>query len=394
MFRHLVAAVLCAAFPVGAMQTSSREIINVGPAPVGPYSAAVKAGGFIYLSGTLAQDDAGAIAGPDVAAQTARVIERMGAVLTASGSSLERVVAVTVYLKSASDFAAMNDTYRRYWPKDPPTRTTVIADLLLGALIEISMVAVPTGAERTVIHPEGWMRPPNPYSYAIKSGDMLFLSGLVPRNGRDNSAVEGDINVQTRAVMENAGELLRAAGMDHSHIISAKAYLPDASVFPQMNAVYASYFKKDPPARATVKAGLAGKGFAVEITFVASSAPREALGVHATLPLSSAIRVRSRLHLSGVLGTTADNSGDITAQTREVLKRIRATLEASGYTPADVVDSLVYLTDLSQFAAMNAEYRAFFGKDFPARATVGAGLVAPGAVVEIMMTAVKAGSGR
>ena len=56
---------------------------------------------------------------------------------------------------------------------------------------------------------------------------------------------------------------------------------------------------------------------------------------------------------------------------------------------ADVVDGLVYLTDLSKFAAMNTEYRAFFQKDFPARATVGTGLMAQGAVVEIMVTAVK-----
>ena len=393
MLRHVLAAVLCAAASVNAMQTS-RQIVNVGPAPIGPYSAAVKAGGFIYLSGTLAQDDAGAIVGSDVKTQTARVIERMRAVLNASGSSLEGVVAVTVYLKSSSDFAAMNDVYRGYWPKDPPTRTTVIADLLLGALVEISMVAVPAGAERKVIHPQGWLPSPNPYSYAIKSGDTLFLSGMVPRNGRDNSPVEGDITVQTKAVMDNAGELLHAGGMDYSHVISARAYLPDARVFGQMNAVYGSYFKKEPPARATVKADLAGKGYAVEITLVASSAPRQAIGVHATLPLSSAVRVGSRLHLSGVLGNTADNAGDITAQTREVLTRIRATLEASGYSPSDVVDSLVYLTDLSQFAAMNAEYRAFFGKDFPARATVGTGLVAPGAVVEIMMTAVRAASGQ
>jgi 2-iminobutanoate/2-iminopropanoate deaminase len=90
-----------------------------------------------------------------------------------------------------------------------------------------------------------------------------------------------------------------------------------------------------------------------------------------------------------MLGHTTDNAGDAAAQTREVLARIRKALDAAGYTPADVVDSLVYLTDLSQFQTMNTEYRALFGKDFPARATVGTGLVAPGAVVEIMMTAVK-----
>jgi 2-iminobutanoate/2-iminopropanoate deaminase len=156
-----------------------------------------------------------------------------------------------------------------------------------------------------------------------------------------------------------------------------------------MNAVYGSYFKKDPPARATVKAGLAGKGFGIEITFVASSAPRVSISPNPTLPLSGAVQTGNRLYLSGVLGNTSTNAGDATAQTRETLSRIRKTLESAGYSPAQVVESIVYLTDLSQFQAMNAEYREFFGKDFPARTTVGTGLVAPGAVIEIMMTAVK-----
>jgi 2-iminobutanoate/2-iminopropanoate deaminase len=368
---------------------SSKQIVNLGPAPIGPFSAAVKAGGFIYLSGTLAQDDKGAlVADGDVAAQTRRVIERMREVLAAAGSSLEQVVAVTVYLSSAKDFAVMNDTYRTYWPKDPPTRTTVVTDLLLGADVEISMVAVPTGAERRVIHPDGWAKSPNPYSYAIRSGDTVFLSGLVPRNGRDNSTVTGDITVQTRAVMDNAAELLKAAGMNFSNVVSGRVYLPDAAVFQQMNEVYRSYFTgAAPPARATVKAALAGAGFAVEMTFVASSAPREAIAPGANL--SSAIRSGNRLYLSGVLGNTPENAGDAAAQTRETFARIRKTLDAAGFSPAEVVDGLVYLTDLSQFAAMNTEYRAFFGTDFPARATVGTGLVSPGAVVEIMLTAVK-----
>ena len=182
-------AAICVAASVSAMQTSSKQIVNVGPAPVGPYSVAVKAGGLIYLSGTLSQDDAGDLVGADVAAQTRRIIERMKAALEASGSSLPQVVAVTVYLKSAADFAAMNDAYRAFWPKDPPTRTTVIADLLLGALVEVSMVAVPNGASRTVIHPKEWTASPNPYSYAISTGDTLFLSGLVPRNVSDNTPV-------------------------------------------------------------------------------------------------------------------------------------------------------------------------------------------------------------
>ena len=123
------------------------------------------------------------------------------------------------------------------------------------------------------------------------------------------------------------------------------------------------------------------------MTFIASSAPREAISPGTNL--SAAIKAGNRLYLSGALGNTRENAGDATAQTRETLARIRKTLDATGYTPADVVDGLIYLTDLTQFSQMNTEYRAFFEKDFPARATVGAGLVAPGAVVEIMLTAVK-----
>src|SRR5262245_42395431 len=110
-------------------QTSAKQIVMSGPAPVGPSSPAVKAGGIIYVSGTLAQDSSGAIVGKgDVKAQTTRVMDRMREVLAAAGSSLEQAVAVTVYLKNAADFAAMNEVYRTYWPKDPPTRTTVVCD--------------------------------------------------------------------------------------------------------------------------------------------------------------------------------------------------------------------------------------------------------------------------
>lgn len=371
------------------MPMQKREIVTTGPAPVGPYSPAVKAGGFIYLSGTIAQDDTGKLADDgNVPAQTRRIIERMRTILEASGSSLEQVVAATVYLRSAGDFQAMNDAYRAFWPKDPPTRTTVIADLVLGADVEISMIAVPDGAERTPIHPASWMKSPNPYSYAIKSGDTVFLSGLVPRNGRDNSVVSGDMKTQTRAVMDNAGELLAAAGMSHANIVSARVYLPDTTDFQQMNEVYRSYFTSvPPPARATVKAGLAGSQYAVEMTFIASSSPREAINPGPNL--SAAIKAGNRLYASGVLGNTPENAGDAAAQTRETMAKIRKTLASAGYTPADVVDSLVYLTDLSLFPQMNQEYAAFFGKDFPARATVVAGLVSAGAVVEIMVTAVR-----
>lgn len=389
---YVLSTLACTALLI-AMQISTKQIVNAGPAPVGPYSPAVKAGGFIYVSGTLAQDASGAIVGKaDVEVQTRRVLERMREVLAASGSSLDRAVAVTVYLKNQSDFARMNEVYKTFWAADPPTRTTVIADLVLpDALVEMSMIAVPDGAERAVVHPATWMKSPNPYSYAIRSGDTLFLSGLVSRNGRDNTVVPGDVRVQTKVVLDNAGELLKAAGMTHDNVVSARVYLPDGSTFQQMNEVYRTYFRSAPPARATVRAGLAGSQYTVEITMIASSARKEVIddGRSANPNLSAGIRAGNTIYLSGMLGSTPENAGDTAAQTRETLTRIGWTLEAAGCTPQHVVDSLVYLTDAGNFAAMNEAYRAFFSRDFPARTTVESGLFLLDGLVEIMMTAVK-----
>lgn len=118
------------------------------------------------------------------------------------------------------------------------------------------MIALADGAERRVVRPAGWVKSPNPYSYAIRSGDTLFLSGLVPRNGRDNATVSGDITVQTRAVLENAGEILRAAGMGFSDVVSARVYLADSALFEPMNAAYRGVFTNDFPSRATIEARL------------------------------------------------------------------------------------------------------------------------------------------
>jgi len=374
------------------MQSAHKQIISFGPPPVNPYSTAVKAGGLIYLSGTLAHDPA---APSDVGSETRRTLERMRDVLVAAGSSLDDVVAVLVYLTSASDFQAMNQAYRAFWPGDPPTRTTVITALVVpDARVEISMVAVPRGGERVVLLPDGWKRSPNPYSYAIRSGSTVFLSGLVARRGSDNTFVGGDVRAQTRTIMENARELLAAAGMTLRDVVSSKIYLTRAADFAAMNEVYRESFPDAPPARATVQSGLAGPEAVVEITFVASSASRNAIGTPPSgLPLSPAIRAGQHLFVSGMLGNSPETAGDVAAQTRATLSRIDATLRDGGASRADVVDALVYITDAAYFGAMNGEYRGFFGADFPARATVVTPLVAADGLVEIMVTAVVPDSG-
>jgi 2-iminobutanoate/2-iminopropanoate deaminase len=105
--------------------------------------------------------------------------------------------------------------------------------------------------------------------------------------------------------------------------------------------------------------------------------------------LSSAIQVGRRLYVAGITGNTATNKGDVKAQASEVLARVGRTLKAAGFDWSHVVDGIVYLPDMTKFPDMNTSYREVFSKDFPARATVGTGLMGADAAVEIMFVAVK-----
>jgi len=396
-----ILALAVAAISMTFAQSPSKQIITTGGNSTLPFSPAVKADGLIYVAGMLGNDAKGVIAKGDVKAQTRQTLENIGATLKAGGSSIANAASVLVYLRNASDFAAMNEVYSTYWQKDPPARTTVVVTQPLAnpdGLIEISMVAVPTGGERVVIHPSDWIRSPSPYSYGIKSGNTLFLAGLVSRNGKDNTTVKGDVPTQTKTVLDNGGAILKEAGMSFADVVSSRIYLTDDTQFQAMNTAYRTYFPSNPPARATVKAGLTSPDYLVEITMVAVKDPsRKAI----TTPnadgtpgrpnpnLSSAIQVGRRLYVAGLLGNTETNKGDVRAQTKELLVRTERTLKAAGYDWSHVVDGVVYLTDMSKFQDMNAAYREIFSKDFPARATVGTGLMGADGLVEIMFTAVK-----
>jgi 2-iminobutanoate/2-iminopropanoate deaminase len=350
----------------------------------------VVAGGLVYVSGLLGTGADGQLVGPDVASQTKRILDRMREILEASGSSLAQTVSVSVFLKNPADFEALNATYREFFRENPPTRTTVVTDLLNGALVEISAIALPNGAKREVLIPEGWMKSPRPYSFIVRTDDLVFLSGLISRRGTDDSFVPGSVAEQTKTILDNATTLLKTAGVSLEQVVQSRVYITDDAVFAGMNDAYRTYFPQAPPARATAVARLMGNDYLVEITLVATRGKKEVVGpASATVPLSAVVRAGNRVFLSGVLGNTDANVGDITAQTKEVMNRITRSLTQAGMSFDDVADTTVYLTDLSQFSAMNAVYRESFSAAPPARATIGTRLVSRNALVEILMTAVR-----
>lgn len=123
-----------------------RDVISTKDAPqaIGPYSQAIRANGFVFVSGQVAIDPATQqVINGDVAAQTDRVLKNLNSILKAAGTELEKVVRSTVFLKNMGDFTAMNEVYGKYFTSAPPARSTVeVARLPKDVLVEIDVIAL------------------------------------------------------------------------------------------------------------------------------------------------------------------------------------------------------------------------------------------------------------
>ena len=115
-----------------------------GPKAIGPYSQAIRANGFVFLSGQIPLDPkTQQVVEGDAAVQTERVLENLKGVVEAAGSSLQHVVKTTVFLADMNDFAAMNEVYARYFAAHPPARSTVeVSRLPKNVRVEIDLIAL------------------------------------------------------------------------------------------------------------------------------------------------------------------------------------------------------------------------------------------------------------
>ena len=123
-----------------------REVISTsdGPKAIGPYSQAIKANNFVFVSGQIALDPVtNTLLTGDVGFQTERVLKNVSGILQAAGSDLSKVVRSTVFLKNMNDFTAMNEVYGKFFTTQPPARSTVeVARLPKDVLVEIDVIAL------------------------------------------------------------------------------------------------------------------------------------------------------------------------------------------------------------------------------------------------------------
>jgi 2-iminobutanoate/2-iminopropanoate deaminase len=123
-----------------------KEVINTkgAPQPIVPLSQAIRANGFVFVCGMVSRDpETGKVVHSEIRPQTERMLENVKAALTAAGTSMDKAVRATCYLKNSEDFDGFNEVYRRYFPKDPPARACLKVDFVLpGGLVEIELTAL------------------------------------------------------------------------------------------------------------------------------------------------------------------------------------------------------------------------------------------------------------
>lgn len=232
------------------------------------------------------------------------------------------------------------------------------------------------GAERRVIFPPG-VKPAGPYSPGILAGDFLYVSGQGAR--RADGQMPASFEEQATQCLDNVKAIVEAAGLTMEHVVYTHVYLDNMANFDAMNRVYARYFPKDPPARATVGVHQLPTNTPIEINAVAvrdlsHKKPVIPAGYKSAAPLTPGMLAGDRLYISGMQGRDAESGKipeDPADQVNLAFDRFHQVLAAAGMDYANVVFVNPYLTGKMPGNTMNKIYASHFEfGNTPARATI------------------------
>ncbi len=211
------------------------------PAPLGPYSAAVRAGDTVYLSGMGGQNPTDRSIAGDVPAQVTQTLANIGTTLTAAGLGFEHVVASTAYITTPGEMDGFGAAFAApFTAGPPPTASVVYLPRLPG----------PIKAELTFIA-------------STQPGGRAYVPAVTaPEAG-------ADVATQGRTVLARLQQAVEADGLAWSDVAHVQVYLADLGDMPAMDAVYRELFPQDPPARTTIQARLPGEA-KVQISVIAA----------------------------------------------------------------------------------------------------------------------------
>ncbi len=410
------------------------------PLPAAPYAQAIKAGGLVFLSGSVASDfertvAADARGNPDfptlftpIRLQTEYIYNTVSTILEEAGSSLERVVKILSFNETMEDFPG-HLAVRRERMTGPPPASTAIEALppIPGCRMVIDLIGVDQTVEPEYFNTDKAPRPLAPYSQAVRAGDFWFLAGVlasdfttgVAPEARTDDAFplfESSIEKQTEFVLDTIATILGEAGSGLDRIVKAQVTLTDIDNFYGYDRVWKTCFPTKPPARSTYQGGLVNPGMLIEVDVIAlagdSELEVEAVETNAIPEPSThqpqALRAGDWIFTSEILPTdyrtgvspearidpnfpNYRSRGE--AQMSCCLDYLQKLLEAAGSGIDRIVKTWTFHTDLGDLSEALVARKAYYAKNPPASTTAGTGgLVVPDCAIMTEAIAL-AGSG-
>jgi enamine deaminase RidA (YjgF/YER057c/UK114 family) len=342
-------------------------------------SPGVDTGDYLYVSGQgPRRADGTTPAG--FGAQLRQALDNVKAVVDAAGLTLENVVYVQVYLTDISSYSEMDRVFGEYFPKAAaPARAVLGVFALPDPPVEINAVAVRNLEERRVIHPASFSTAESA-SPGILTHDRLFISsmtGVDPATGK----IPDDPAAQVDLALDRMQAVVKAAGLEMSHVVFVNPYLTSEIPTRIMNDRYARRFEfGNTPGRATIQVSSLPGGAHIEYTGVAVRDLQQRKAVRPkNMPpsptASPCVFAGDTLYCSAKSGFIPGPHGGVYAATtqyqlRQTMRNLLDNLEEAGMDFTQVIATNVYLDNLADAPTFNEVYSQYFGPIMPSSTTV------------------------
>ena len=341
-------------------------------------SAGVDAGDYLYISGQGPRRSDGTMpSSPE--AQFRQALDNVKAVVEAAGLTLDNIVYVQVYLTDIGSYSEMNRVFGEYFPKTPPARAVLGVYALPDPPVQINAVAVRNLEGRKAIHPPDFAYNESA-SPGILTHDRLFISsmaGIDPTTGK----VPNDPAAQVDLALDRMQAVVKAAGLEFSHVVFVNPYLTSEIPSRVMNERYARRFEfGNTPARATIEVASLPGGAHIEYTGVAVRDLQQRKAVRPkNMPpsptASPCVFAGDTLYCSAKSGFIPGPHGGVYAastqhQLRQTMRNLLDNLEEAGMEFNQVVATNIYLDDLADLPGFSEAYSQYFEPIKPASTIV------------------------
>ncbi len=342
------------------------------------YTPGVDAGDYVYISGQGPRRPDGSLPGT-FSEQCRQALDNIKAIVESAGLTMEHVVYTQVYLQDISKYGEMNGVFAQYFGKTPPARAVLGVAKIPDSPIQINAVAVRSLTDKRAVYPRNfkWDEAAAP---GMLTHDRLFVSGM-PGSDVATGKIPDDPATQVDMALNRMQAVLKAAGLDLSHMVFVNPYLTSAIPMRVMNEHYARRFEfGNTPARATIEVSSLPSGIHIEYTGVAVRDLQQRRAVRPkNMPpsptASPCVFAGDTLYCSAksgfIPGPHGGTYGSTTPhQLRQTMRNLLDNLEEAEMNFDEVVSTNVYLDDMADQPAFDAVYAQYFGSLLPARTTI------------------------